>query len=92
MTFVGRIPLCFTICLLGITVARAQEERKDPSTQEQTQFAPGVVTVIPPAPHPDETFGQGLSGTGPKGPRTLQALLDSHPEIAFGGDKHPNGE
>ena len=33
----------------------AQEPRKDPSTQEQTEFAPGVVTVIPPDANPEET-------------------------------------
>jgi hypothetical protein len=62
----------------------AQEDtRKDPSTQEQTQFAPGVVTVIPPAPKPEETVD---------GPLTLQSLLEAHPEIQFGGNTHPNGE
>ena len=54
-------------------------QNKDPLDQEQTQFAPGVVTVIPPAPHPEETFD---------GPQTLQSLLDAHPEIQFGGDSH----
>ncbi len=58
-------------------------ERKDPSSQQRTQFAPGVVTVIPPAPKPEETFD---------GPQTLQALIDAHPEIQFGGDSHPDGE
>ena len=83
MIFAGRIPICVVICLIGISIAHAQAERKDPSTQEQTSFAPGVVTVIPPAPHPQETFD---------GPQTLQALLDAHPEIAFGGTSHPKGE
>lgn len=71
-------------CVCAISVAVAQNEQaKDPSTQEQTQFAPGVVTVIPPAPQPEETFD---------GPQTLQSFLDAHPEIKFGGETHPKGE
>jgi hypothetical protein len=82
--FFGRVSLCTLFCVLGITLALAQEEkRKDPSSQEQSPFAPGVVTVIPPAPHPEETFD---------GPQTLQSLLDAHPEIQFGGESHPDGE
>ena len=59
----GRFSL---IGLLLVTLAvpsRAQDapgdrasERKDPSSQQRTQFAPGVVTVIPEAPKPEETF------------------------------------
>jgi hypothetical protein len=60
----------------------AATTKKDPSTTEETRFAPGVVTVIPPAPEPDETFA---------GPQTLQSLLDAHPEIQFGGETHPDG-
>lgn len=56
--------------------------KKDPSFQQKTLFAPGVVTVIPPAPHPEETFD---------GPQTLQSLLDAHPEIKWGGETHPDG-
>ena len=59
------------------------EPRKDPSTTEETQFAPGVLTVIPCQKDPEETFS---------GPLTLQALLDSHPEIQFSGNTHPGGE
>ena len=65
------------------TAAAQGQDKKDVSTSEQTQFAPGVVTVIPPAPDPKETFD---------GPQTLQSLLDAHPEIQFGGDSHSNGE
>ena len=80
----GRISLFGLIFVMSALVSQAQEAtRKDPSTQEQTQFAPGVVTVIPPAPKPEETF---------QGPMTLQSLLDAHPEIQFGGNTHPNGE
>ena len=70
-------------CLMAAAALASAQETKDPSTQEQTRFAPGVVTVIPPAPHPEETFD---------GPKTLQQLLDAHPEIQFGGDSHPNNE
>ncbi len=63
--------------------ANKKPARKDPSTEEQTQFAPGIVTVIPPAPDPEETVD---------GPQTLQELLDTHPEIKLGGDSHPGGE
>jgi hypothetical protein len=85
--FLARISLCSLFCVLlgswGVTIASAQEgQRKDPSTQEQSPFASGVVTVIPPAPHPEETFD---------GPQTLQSLLDAHPEIQFGGESHPDG-
>ncbi|WP_236621099.1 hypothetical protein [Rhodopirellula sallentina] len=53
----------------------AQEPGKeDASSQSQTQFAPGVVTVIPPAPDPKETFD---------GPLTLQSMIDAHPEISW---------
>lgn len=82
--FVARISLCCFFCAIGISVASAQTAaKKDPSTSEQTQFAPGVVTVIPPAPDPKETFD---------GPQSLQSFLDAYPEIQFGGDTHPNGE
>lgn len=80
----GRFWLCSVCCALGVSLASAQADaRKDPSSQEQTQFAAGVITVIPPAPDPQETFD---------GPQTLQSLLDAHPEIQFGGETHPGGE
>src|SRR6056297_1026665 len=60
-----------------------QESPKDPSSTEETRFAPGVVRVIPPAPSPEETVD---------GPQTLQSLLEAHPEIQFGGDTHPEGQ
>ncbi len=72
------------LCLFAVTIASAQVgSRKDPSSSEQTQFAPGVVTVIPPAADPKETFD---------GPQTLQSLLDAYPEIQYGGESHPTGE
>lgn len=63
-------------------IAQQDGEKKDPSYQQETLFAPGVVTVIPPAPNPEETFD---------GPQTLQSLLDAHPEIQWGGESHPDG-
>lgn len=65
------------------TVSAQDEKKKDPSTTEQTEFAPGVVTVIPPAAEPKETFD---------GPQTLQTLMDAYPEIQWGGETHPDGE
>lgn len=80
----GRISLfCLGFLTLVWSTDAQEPTRKDPSTQEQTQFAPGVVTVIPPAPKPEETFD---------GPMTLQSLLDAYPEIQFGGNSHPDGE
>lgn len=58
-------------------------EKQDPSSTEESRFAPGVVRVIPPAPEPEETFD---------GPQTFQSLLDAHPEIQFGGTTHPDGQ
>ncbi len=58
------------------------DTRKDPSYQQETLFAPGVVTVIPPMPNPEETFD---------GPQTLQSLISAHPEIQWGGETHPDG-
>jgi hypothetical protein len=81
---VRRISLCCLCIFLGNTLAFAQVgQKRDPSSSEQTPFASGVVTVIPPAPDPKETFD---------GPQTLKSLLDAYPEIQFGGDTHPNGE
>tara|TARA_R110002049_G_scaffold4601_5_gene32763 strand:- start:1063506 stop:1064528 length:1023 start_codon:yes stop_codon:yes gene_type:complete len=72
--------------LIGLTcqsaIAQDGQNRKDPSTREQTDFAPGVVTVIPPAPDAKETF----SGT-----LTLQDLLDSYPEIRWDAPNFPEG-
>ncbi len=67
----------------GPTVAGKPVEQ-EPVRTETTQFAPGVVNVIAPAPHPDETFA---------GPMTLQSLINAHPEIEWGApfvDGRPN--
>ena len=71
--------------LLSVGTVQAQQPKADmaPSTQVQTQFAPGVVTVIPPATDPKETFD---------GPQTLQSLIDSHPEISWQTANHPDGK
>ncbi|TWU58029.1 hypothetical protein [Rubripirellula reticaptiva] len=88
MMFLGRnalIALTATLITYGFAgYVSAQDGGKlDPSTTEESRFAPGVLRVIPPAPEPDETF---------EGPQTLQSLLDAHPEIQFGGAAHPEGE
>ncbi|TWT80069.1 hypothetical protein CA13_14820 [Planctomycetes bacterium CA13] len=84
--FAGLFVVCASVTgsiLLAQDAAGQKGAENDPSTQEQTEFAPGVVTVIPPAPDPKETFD---------GPLTLQTLLDGHPEIRWGGDSHPEGK
>lgn len=67
--------------------AEAGEDIASPSDLEPvrvqtTQFAPGVVNVIAPAPQPDETFS---------GPMTLQSLIDAHPEIRWDENEFPGG-
>ena len=62
----------------------ANPKDQEPVRTETTQFAPGVLNVIAPAPHPDETFA---------GPMVLQTLIDAHPEIEWGEgfvDGRPN--
>lgn len=76
-----------TFGLGGTFVATAAAQnaaatKPDPSTQVQTEFAPGIVTVVPPAPQAKETFD---------GPLTLQSIIDAHPEIVWTGDDHPDG-
>jgi len=50
------------------------QTEKDPSSEQQTDFAPGVVTVVPGDPSPEETF---------TGPLKLQKFLDAHPELEW---------
>lgn len=78
-----RSAMVLALALACAATAGAQESKKDPSSTEESRFAPGVVRVIPPSPKPEETFD---------GPQTLQSLLDAHPEIQFGGTTHPDGE
>ena len=71
---IARFGFAVALTLL-VGVAHAQDaERKDASTQQTTQFAPGVVTVIPPDPNPDETFD---------GPLTLKTFLDAYPDLQW---------
>lgn len=81
-------PPCLVILFvpnIAITRSAAQEteSKKDPSSLQRTPFAPGVVTVIPPAMLPEETND---------GPLPLQTFLDANPQVVFGGDTHPDGK
>lgn len=55
---------------------------QEPVRTQTTRFAPGVVNVIAPAPHPEETFS---------GPLTLQSLIDAHPEIQWNAPDFAEG-
>lgn len=55
---------------------------REPVRTQMTQFAPGILNVIAPSPHPQETFS---------GPMTLQSLIDAHPEIRWGEAEFPGG-
>lgn len=78
---------CALVITLGVSNSLAAQDGGDAqtgrSTQVQTQFAPGVVTVIAPAPDPKETFD---------GPLTLQSMIDAHPEISWQNADHPEGK
>ena len=69
-----------TLATTHPAMAQETESKQDPSTTQQTEFAPGVLTVIPPAPEPKETFD---------GPMTLTGLVDAYPEIEWGGADFP---
>ena len=60
----------------------AQSPAVDASTEQTTRFAPGVVTVIPPSPMPEETYD---------GPLVLEEFISAHPEIAWTAPEHPDG-
>lgn len=78
-----RVPLAgLVIALATIQPAcvTAQEAELPEAVQQQTEFAPGVVTVIPGDPSPEETFD---------GPLTLQRFLQAHPELEWPADKFP---
>ncbi len=79
---IAGLPIVCPHFVLAQDEAKKDDAPKDPSTTEHTNFAPGIVTVIPPAPHPDETFD---------GPLKLETFLNGHPEILWGGDSHPEG-
>ncbi|TWU07877.1 hypothetical protein [Stieleria varia] len=81
------ILFCTTFAALMVSdvlpthMATAQDADQEPSFEQQTDFAPGVVTVIPPAPRPKETFD---------GPLTLKSFLEAHPELEWGAPNFPN--
>ncbi|MCO8120506.1 hypothetical protein NHH03_02060 [Stieleria sp. TO1_6] len=91
---ISRFQMTVAICagiLLGSTLvnttpsvaqepAAAAAETLDPSSEQHTQFAPGVVTVIPSDASPEETFD---------GPLTLKTFLAAHPELEWKADKFP---
>jgi hypothetical protein len=62
--------------------AQGADGKLDPTSRQQTEFAPGVVTVIPPAPEPEETF---------TGPITLEGFLKSHPELEWAQPNFKDG-
>ena len=80
------IPIALLATLIATSVfttrgkAQDVQPKKDPTTIQQTEFAPGVVTVIPPAPDPKETFN---------GPLTLKTFLDAHPELEWAAPDFP---
>lgn len=80
--------LLFTVVMFGLVNApavRAQDAAppiKDPYTEQHTKFAPGVVTVIPPAPHPEETID---------GPLAMNEFLQAYPELAWDPAKFKDG-
>ncbi|WP_230775663.1 hypothetical protein [Roseiconus lacunae] len=83
MRQVGRKGL--SALLLTLTTATpvcAQETDTSGSSEQQTAFAPGVVTVIPGAANPDETFD---------GPLALQRFIQSHPELEWDPTTFENG-
>jgi hypothetical protein len=62
--------------------ANVSPSEREPVRTQLTQFAPGILNVIAPSPHPQETFS---------GPMTLQSLIDAHPEIRWGEADFPGG-
>ena len=56
------------------TVSAQSATAPAPSTEQRTRFAPGVLTVIPPSPMPEETYD---------GPLVLEEFLSAHPAIVW---------
>lgn len=73
--------MTFSVLSIAQQVTAQDPEKKDPSTSQKTDFAPGVITMIPPAADPSETFN---------GPITLKTFLDSHPELEWKAPVFPN--
>lgn len=68
--------------LLGSAPALEGQDNPKPATQQQTDFAPGIVTVIAPDANPEETFD---------GPLTLKTVLDANPELEWNADHFVDG-
>lgn len=62
--------------------AQGVQLKKDATTQQQTQFAPGVVIVVPGDASPEETFD---------GPLTLKNFLGAHPELEWKAETFTDG-
>lgn len=75
-----RFPLAVAVAVLGIQIAVSQERR---TTDDAARFGPGIVTIIDPAPMPEETFS---------GPLPLQEFLANHPEIDWKAPNFPNNK
>jgi len=82
--FAAMLLLCPVLAssIFAQEATKANTNPQEPVRTETTQFAPGVVTVITPASHPDETFA---------GPETLKSLIDAHPEIEWGAPDFVDG-
>lgn len=78
---------CVRVALLGcFSIAAPQlasAQQPPAATQQQTEFAPGVVTVIPGDASPEETFD---------GPLTLTTFLAAHPELKWDGEGFEDGQ
>ena len=84
--FASRLPIsAFIVSVVAIASSAAvsaqdAQPRADATTMQQTQFAPGVVTVVPPAPEPEETV---------TGPITMKTFLDAYPELDWSAPTFP---
>jgi len=76
-------PLLLTTALSLLGTSWSPADDPEEVRVEQTRFAPGTVTVIPPAPQPDETF---------TGPISLRDLIEAHPEIEWSAPDFPDGK
>lgn len=86
--WLGAATLMLALTPTTVTLAQqadstaANQPSQEPVRTESTRFAPGVLNVIAPAPHPDETFS---------GPETLKSLIEAHPEIEWGAPQFSDG-
>ena len=74
------------VCLAAVRCphanAQASGQPQDATTEQATQFAPGVVTIVPGDASPEETFD---------GPLTLKTFLSAHPELEWKAPTFENG-